>query len=44
MEVMDVDDVEGGARRPQTETNAYLDQRGETENRQVNEHDLETIR
>ena len=44
MEVMDVDDVESGARRLQTEPNGYLDQRGETENRQANEHDLETIR
>ena len=44
MEVMDVDDVESGARRPQTEANAYLDQRGETENRQASEHDLGTIR
>lgn len=41
---MDVDDFESGVVRLQTETNARLDQRGETENGQAHEHDLETIR
>jgi hypothetical protein len=41
---MDVDDVESGAGRVKNESNPCLDQRGETENRQAHEHDLETIR